>query len=175
MQPPIRKSFPLIKENKMWLGISTNGSNRWFRVPQDYEHKPNAAGYKEENGKKFLFVNGIMWFTNLDHQKRHEEIDLYKKYNTEEYPKYDNYDVIEVSKVKDIPCDYEGVMGVPITFLIKYCPTQFEIKGLDRYVEDNPRYGHRFHINGKETYARILIKKKNHIFLNKICLNKRAC
>jgi hypothetical protein len=100
------------------------------------------------------------WFTNLDHQKRHEPLDLYKKYNPEEFPKYDNYDAINVDKVCDIPLDYGGAMGVPISFLDKYCPEQFEIIGIDRYVEDNPNYGHRFNLNGKEVYARILIKSK---------------
>lgn len=149
-----KEIFPLIKENKMWLGVSTNGSNRWFRVPQDYEHKPNAAGYKEENGKKFLFVNGIMWFTNLDHDKRHQPIDLYKKYNAEEYPKYDNYDAIDVSKVCEIPMDYDGVIGVPITFLIKYCPTQFEIIKFRKGNDDKD-----LSVNGKCPYFRILIKR----------------
>ena len=155
-----KEVFPLIKNNKMWLGISTNGSNRWFRVPNNYIHRNNAAGYKEQDGKKYLFVNGIMWFTNMDHSKRHEQIDLYKHYNPEEYPKYDNYDAIEVSKVCEIPMDYDGVIGVPITFLNKYCPEQFEIIGIDRYVENNPNYGHRFNLNGKEVYARILIRIK---------------
>ena len=82
------------------------------------------------------------------------------EYNPIDYPKFDTYDAINVSKTSDIPCDYNGVMGVPITFLDKYSPDQFSIIGLDRYVEDNPYYGHRFTINGKETYARILIKKK---------------
>ena len=105
-------------------------------------------------------VSGVHWFTNLPHKKRHEELILWKEYTPEEYPKYDNYDAIEVSKTAEIPKDYAGVMGVPITFLDKYNPEQFEIVGLDRYVEDNPRYGHRFTLNNKETYARILIKHK---------------
>ena len=105
-------------------------------------------------------MGNICWFTNLDHKKRHEELVLYKSYTPEEFPKYDNYDAINVDKTADIPCDYDGVMGVPITFLDKYSPEQFEIVGLDRYVEDNPRYGHRFTINGKETYARIIIRRK---------------
>ena len=153
-----KEIFPLIKEDKMWLGVTTNGSNRWFKVPNNYEHKTNAAGYKEENNSKYLFVNGIMWFTNLEHNKRHEPLDLYKHYTPEEYPKYDNYDAINVNKVCDIPMDYNGVMGVPITFLNKYCPEQFEIIGIDRYVENNPNYGHRFNLNSKEIYARVLIK-----------------
>ena len=100
------------------------------------------------------------WFTNIETTKRHEELILYKKYSSDEYPKYDNYDAINVDKVAEIPMDYDGVMGVPITFLDKYNPDQFEILGIDRYVENNPHYGHRFTINGKEIYARVLIRKK---------------
>lgn len=167
-----KEMFPLIKNNKLWLGITTNGSNRWFRVPQNYEHKANAAGYREENGEKYLFVNGIMWFTNLDHQKRHEEIDLYKRYLNKsdgEYPKYDNYDAIEISKVSDIPMDYDGVMGVPITFLCKYCPTQFEIiwttdRGGDGMLEELKvstfdKSWDSAWVNGQKVYKRIFIKK----------------
>ena len=153
-----KEIFPYIKNNELWLGLSMNGSNRWFQAPDDYEVKENAAGYKVIDGKKYYFVNGVTWFTNIPHNKRNEELDLYRKYNETDYPQYDNYCAIDVSKVADIPMDYEGVMGVPITFLYKYNPSQFEIVGLDRYVEDNPKYGHRFTINGKETYARILIK-----------------
>ena len=109
--------------------------------------------------------NGAVWelsvgFTNLDIAKRHEDLILYKKYDKDSYPKYDNYDAINVSKTREIPADYKGVMGVPITFLDKYNPDQFEIIGLDRYVKDNPHYGRRFKINRKETYARIMIKHK---------------
>ena len=108
-----KEIFPLIKENKMWLGVSTNGSNRWFKVPNDYEHKPNAAGFKEIDGEKFLFVNGIMWYTNIDHQKRHQPIDLYKHYNEEEYPKYDNYCAFNVNKTCDIPIDEYIEIDIP--------------------------------------------------------------
>ena len=155
-----KEIFPYIKNNQLWLGMSMNGSNRWFVAPDSYEVKENAAGYKlDEKGRKMFFVNGVTWFTNIENKRRNEELDLYKKYSFEDYPKYDNYDAIEVSRVDEIPMDYDGVMGVPITFLYKYNPTQFEIIGLDRYVEDNPHYGHRFTIKGKETYARILIRK----------------
>ena len=160
-----KEIFPLIKDNKMWLGISTNGSNRWFRVPNNYIHRNNAAGYKEQDGKKYLFVNGIMWFTNLDHSKRHEKIDLYKHYSPEEYPKSDNYDAIEVSKVCEIPMDYDGIMAVPITFLDKYCHEQFEIIGLmsgvkhDVFINGDDGRA-KFYINGKGVYARILIRIK---------------
>ena len=156
-----KEIFPYIKNNQLWMGLSMNGSNRWFQAPDSYEVKANAAGYKEVDGKKMFFVNGVAWFTNMEHQHHNKPLDLFKYYNSNEYPKYDNYDAIEVSRVENIPMDYEGIMGVPITFLYKYCPSQFEIIGLDRYVEDNPHYGHRFTILGKETYARILIRKKS--------------
>ena len=107
-------------------------------------------------------MKGVRWFTNLDYKERHEDLILHKIYqgNEDDYPKYDDYDAIEVGKTKNIPCDYAGAMGVPISFLDKYNPDQFEIVGIDRYVEDNPNYGKRFSINGKEIYARILIKHK---------------
>lgn len=119
-----RDIFPLIQENKMWLGISMNGSNRWFQVPDDYKITPST---KIENGKKYCFVKSVVWFTNMEHKHRHESLILYKQYNPNEYPTYDNYDAINVDKVAEIPADYNGVMGVPITFLHKYCPEQFEI------------------------------------------------
>ena len=142
----------------MWLGVTLfTGKMPFFKVPDDYEI--NNDRFERRADGLYKQVNSIAWFTNLDHKKRHEELLLYKKYNAEQYPKYDNYDAIEVSKTKDIPMDYDRVMGVPITFLDKYCPEQFEIVGLDRYVEDKPNYGHRFNLNGKEMYARILIKR----------------
>ena len=151
-----KEIFPLIKENKLWLGFSDNKTME-FVMPDSYE----KYNYIDKKGRKIGKVPAISWFTNLEHSKRNDEIILYKKYTSEEFPKYDNYDAIEVSRVCEIPKDYNGVMGVPITFLGKYNPSQFEIVGLDRYVEDNPHYGKRFTINNRETYARILIKKKN--------------
>lgn len=134
--------FKLIKENKIWIGYSPRGMN--FVTPEGNLKNVNTC-----------------WFTNLDVSKRHEKLQLYKKYSREEYSTYDNYDAIEVSKVSEIPADYSGIMGVPVTFLDKHNPEQFEIIGIDRYVKDNPNYGRRFTLNGKETYARILIKPKN--------------
>ena len=152
-----KEIFKLIKENKIWLGCKSGDMS--FTVPADSE--PRATRYWEtEDGTKWRSMGNICWFTNLDHKKRHEKIVLYKTYTPEDFPKYDNYDAIEVKKTADIPMDYDGVMGVPITFLDKYNPEQFEIIGLDRYVEDNPNYGHRFKLNGKETYARIILKLK---------------
>ena len=130
-----KEIFPLIKENKMWLGVSMNGSNRYFRVPDDYPLTEKTG--KIENGVKYAFVKSVVWFTNLENQKRNEELILYKKYNDEDYPTYDNYNGIEVSRVNNIPMDYQGVMGVPITFLHKYNPKQFEILDLSRYMKTN--------------------------------------
>ena len=153
-----KEVFPMIKENKMWLGVSITSGGRKFVVPDNYPL--NAAGCGiDENGKKYIRVKCVRWFTNLDHKKRHEELLLYKKYNTEEYPKYDNYDAIEVGKTKDIPMDYNGIMGVPITFLDKYCQEQFEIVGqmmTTKVTEFN--FGYPY-IDGKKKFARLLIKR----------------
>jgi hypothetical protein len=105
-------------------------------------------------------VSGVQWFTNLDHDKRHEDLLLDKKYTPKEYPKYDNYDAINVDKTKDIPIDYEGVMGVPITFLDKFNPNQFEIIGqMVTTKVDEFNYGYPY-VKGKKIYARILIKRR---------------
>lgn len=164
-----KEIFPLIKENKLWLGVSMNGSNRWFRVPEDYNFKENAANTKiDEKGNKFIFVNGVVWFTNIDHARRHDSIILWKKYSEEEFPKYDNYDAIEVSKVTNIPKDYDGIMGVPITFLHKYNPSQFEIvgatesegKGFSNGLWDEKSKDAHSLVNNKKTYKRLFIRKK---------------
>ncbi|MDR3301021.1 MAG: adenine-specific methyltransferase EcoRI family protein [Spirochaetaceae bacterium] len=159
-----KETFKLIKENKMWIGRMPMGTDMLFNVPGKYSK--NFLENKKE-GSAYRIVDGVIkgrsqacWFTNIDHKKRHEKFRFYRKYTAELYPHYDNYDAIEVSKVADIPEDWDGVMGVPITFLDKYNPAQFEIIGIDRYVEDNPHYGQRFKLDGKEIYARILIKMK---------------
>ena len=101
-----KEIFPYIKNNQLWLGMSMNGSNRWFVAPDSYEVKENAAGYKlDEKGRKMFFVNGVTWFTNIENKRRNEKLDLYKKYSFEEYPKYDNYLGFNVDKVADIPMD----------------------------------------------------------------------
>ena len=160
-----KEIFPLIKENKIWLGASIHNGDREFRVPDDYPL--SAAGYRvDKEGNKYIRVKGVRWFTNLDYKERHEELTLYKKYTPEEYPKYDNYDAIEVSKTSDIPMDYDGVMGVPISFLDKYNPDQFEIVSWSRHNDQGMDGGYwkggksDATINGKEVYRRILIKKK---------------
>lgn len=125
-----KEIFPLLKDNKMWLGY--NSGAQIFRVPTTIERKNLFV----RDGVTYAKFGNICWYTNLEQPKRHELLPLYKKYTPEEYPKYDNYDAIEVSKVAEIPCDYvslencNGIMGVPITFLDKYNPEQFEIIGL---------------------------------------------
>lgn len=124
-----KEIFPLFKDNIMWLG-NNNPAPKLFYVPSFIEERKNIK--RDENGDLVALFGNICWFTNLDIKKRHEELILIKKYNSEEYPKYDNYNAIEVSKVKDIPYDYEGVMGVPITFMDKYNPSQFQILGISQ-------------------------------------------
>lgn len=119
-----KEIFPLIAKNILWLGYKSG--DMAFKVPQSYE--PRATRFwTDETGQKWRSMGNICWYTNLDHEKRHDKLILYKKYTPEEYPTYDNYDAINVDKVSEIPCDYDGVMGVPITFLDKYNPEQFEI------------------------------------------------
>lgn len=152
-----KETFKLIKEDKLWLGYD-NGGTKWFQVPDDYDIETESRK-KIVNGVKYFSMGRIMWFTNMDTTKRHEELTLYKKYSPEFYPKYDNYDAIEVSKVSDIPMDYSGVMGVPITYLDKYNPDQFEILGIAnsaRWIG----YECLTIINGKRIYNRIIIRKK---------------
>ena len=249
-----KEIFPLIQQNKIWLGCKFG--DMAFRVPDYYEPRETRF-WIDETGQKWRSFGTICWYTNLDHEKRHEKLVLYRHYygHEEDYPKYDNYDAINVNKVSEIPCDYfenmavpityvdkhnpeqfdivdantirtndetplkghglikdkdavittyesdeesektldmvaegqytylaskqasglpmlesssdgsrcSGIMGVPITFIDKYNPDQFEIVGLDRYVPDNPKYGHRFTINGRETYARVLIKHRRKV------------
>ncbi len=156
-----KEIFKLFKENKIWTGVD-NGGTKWFEVPFDYEINTQSR-IKFENNKKYFSMGSIFWFTNIDNSKRHEKIILYKKYfgHENEYPKYDNYNAIEVSTYKNIPMDYAGMMGVPVTFLDKYNPEQFEIIGIDRVlVEEKTGKVSRFRINDKEIYARIVIKNK---------------
>lgn len=124
-----KEFFPLIKDNKVWMGASIHSGDRAFYVPDDYPLEAAGCGIDEKTGRKFIRVKGVRWFTTLDHRQRHEGLDLYKRYDPEFYPMYENYDAINVDVTKEIPCDYTGVMGVPITFLDKYDPDQFEIIG----------------------------------------------
>lgn len=187
-----KEIFPLIKDNKIWIGMTPMSEDMLFGVPDSYARELLKTG---KPGSSYKIVNGVVmgraqavWFTNLDIPKRHEPLDLRGNYyhgNEEKYPHYDNYDAIEVSKTADIPIDYDGVMGVPITFLDKYCPEQFEIVGMcenmDLYglktriytsQECHDRYFELFGkkgtydlnaagvVNGKKVYQRILIRRK---------------
>jgi hypothetical protein len=173
-----KEIFKLIKENKLWLGVDNNGT-KWFQVNEDYDIATESRK-KIENGKKYFSMGSVVWFTNLDTPKRHEELILVQKYSPEKYPQYDNYDAINVDKVADIPCDYPGAMGVPITFLDKYNPDQFELLGMtDRddswgmktkkyTAKDMPNFADLngrsvLFIDGKyqKTYVRLLIRNKN--------------
>ena len=156
-----KEVFTLLKENKIWLG--KNAGDMEFVVPSYYE--PRATRYREENGIKYRSFGNMCWMTNLELTRRNEELILYKKYTPENYPMFDNYDAIFVDKVENIPIDYDGVMGVPITFLSKHNPEQFKIIGLvagnikglagipSKIGKDGP------YINGKLKYGRIFIKK----------------
>ena len=167
-----KEIFPLIKENRIWLGVTPRGMQ--FGVSPNYakklvETKKEGSAYKVVDGIIKVSVNAV-WFTNLEHSKRNEELVLYRRYSPEEYPKYDNYNAIEVSKVKNIPMDWDGAMGVPITFLDKYNPEQFEILGSDYDVKMgllpeivNPEWEgkiDRGYIQGERKYSRIIVRNK---------------
>ena len=149
----------------MWLGYKSG--DMAFMVPDYYEERTTRY-WQDETGQKWRSMGNICWYTNLDIAKRHEDLILYKHYSEEEYPKYDNYDAINVGKVSDIPIDFEEAMGVPITFLDKYNPEQFEILNANDYRR-NEQVPIKLHglikdkessINGKPVYVRILIKRK---------------
>lgn len=165
--------FKLIQENKIWLGNGFSNGNAFFKIPSHYSRDWASGVYNPDTG--LVKFRNVGWFTNLDIKKRHESLTLYKNYTPEEYPRYVNYDAIEVSKTAEIPCDYDGEMGVPITFLDKYNPDQFEIIGSSRFVGKpmsefaaKGTYmsgGMRFYLaNGDGTYRRlydrIVIKQK---------------
>lgn len=153
-----KEIFKLIKENKIWLGVD-NGGTKWFQVPDNYDIQTESRK-KIVDGVKYFSMGSIMWFTNMDNPRRHEQIPLYKRYTHEEFPAYDNYDAIEVSKVAEIPADYDGAMGVPITFLDKYNPDQFEILGM---CENKDLYGLKTRVYSAqechETYFALFGKK----------------
>ena len=173
-----KEVFKLIKQNQIWLGPSIRSGDREFGIPKEYPM--TASGTRvDKDGNKYIRVKGVRWFTNLDFKERHDNLVLYKTYSPAEYPKYDNYNAIEVSKTKEIPEDYFDAMGVPITFLDKYNPEQFEILGItDRdnnsglktktYTpEDAPNHSDlnrrgslKVGSSFKSTYARLLIKRR---------------
>ena len=147
--------FALIQQEKVWLG---HGMGRWisgFIVPKSYELYGTEA--RIEDGKRIVSTNNCLWLTNIDYPERYEKMDLYKEFSPDDYPKYDNYDAVEVSKTVEIPYDYDGVMGVPITFLGKHNPEQFEIVGNEHSLGIEKG---RAYLNGKRMYSRIFIKKK---------------
>ena len=182
-----KEIFKLIKDNKVWLGFKSG--HTLFEVPDSYtipdyydqndKGRLRSNGYiVDANGKLWRNLGNICWFTNLDHNKRHERIDMFKHYSPEEYPKYDNYEAINCDLVVNIPMDYDGIMGVPISFLDKYNPEQFEILGITqrnddsfktkKYTTNEYRNANDLNARGviivngvpKSIYARILIRKK---------------
>ncbi len=175
-----REVFPLIKENKLWTGVTPMSKEIYFDVPSAYieealENNKNRTAVFIKG--KYMARSQSIWFTNLDHNKRHEELDLVCRYSPEEYPLYDNYNAIDVCKTQDIPYDYYGIMGVPITFLDKYNPNQFEIvwqaSGNTRAsapIAILKEVGYKIHpedrggcgiVKGKRQYSRILIRNKH--------------
>lgn len=152
-----KEIFAYIKTNQLWLGSTLSFAK--FKVPDYYEARATRF-WIDESGQKWRSMGNICWFTNLDIAKRHEEIILYKSYTSEEYPKYDNYNAININKVSEIPMDYYGVMGVPITFLDKYNPDQFEIVGDSRYHDGQSEADDINIIGGKLLYRRILIRRR---------------
>ena len=171
-----KEVFPLFRENKIWYGETIRSGDRKFHVPDSYPLNATGCGV-DERGRRFIRVTGVRWFTNLETDRRHEPIVLTREYSPDEYPSYENYDAIEVGRTQNIPADYYGVMGVPITFLDKYSPDQFEIVMLANgnartnvapktlkevkyrpHPEDRGGVGI---INGRRVYARILIRRKS--------------
>ena len=181
-----KEFFPLLQENKVWIGCTIHSGDREFRVPDSYPLE--AAGFRiDENGNKYIRVKGVRWFTNLDHGRRHEPLSLmtmsdnikfskHKEVRNHEYVKYDNYDAIEIPYTDAIPSDYDGVMGVPISFLDKYNPEQFEILGLSLFIakpikecipegDTYQQGGNAFYLpdgehHHKRLYGRIAIKRR---------------
>ena len=142
------------------LGASIHSGDREFGVPSDYPLEA-ASCRIDSKGQKYIRVKGVRWYTNLEYSSRHEKLPLYKAYSSAEFPKYESYDAIEVSKTSDIPMDYDGVMGVPITFMDKYCPEQFEIVGVFNHGSDSEFDLAKPILNGKELYTRIAIRHRS--------------
>lgn len=171
-----KEVFPLFRDDKVWYGESIRSGDRKFHVPDNYPLNAAGSGI-DERGQRFIRVKGVRWFTNLDTSRRHEPITLTRRYTPDEYPRYENYDAIDVGRTQNIPVDYDGVMGVPITFLDKYNPDQFKIIMLAngnarsnvssttlrevRYRPHSEDKGGVGIIDGRRVYARILIRKKS--------------
>ena len=162
-----KEIFPLLMQNKMWLGVTPMSNEIYFDVPQSFIEEAVARNKHRTvvmRNDKYMARSQACWFTNIDVAKRHEDIPLRRKYSPEEYPRYDNYDAIEVSRTADIPIDYDGVMGVPISFMDKYNPEQFEILGCS-YVYGDPgchisgtSWGTK--IGGRDIYKRLFIRRR---------------
>lgn len=165
-----RDIFKLIQSDSLWIGVNSNRNFSGFIVPEHYPLHGTEARL-DEHGNRVVSSNNTCWFTNLENAKRHEDLPLFRTFNPEEHPEYDNYHAIEVNQVVNIPVDYEGVMGVPITFLNKYNPDQFEIVGSDADVKEGllPELVKsswdgkidRAYLNGKRMYARLFIRRKS--------------
>ena len=161
-----KEIFPLFMNNQIWYGASIHSHGRDFRVPDDYPLE--AYEFRtDENGIKYINVKGVRWFTNIDYKERHEKLILYKSYSPDDYPRYDNYNAIEVGKTADIPCDYDEVMGVPIRFVDKYNPDQFVILGCsdngavpDEYKLPHFKRHNEPYVHGQKKYKRIFIRRK---------------
>ena len=158
--------FPYIRDNKIWFGVSIHGSSREFMVHSSYVTRSERLRI-DEDGNRYVKIGGVRWFTNIKNKNRNTPLILSKTYNPEDYPKYDNYDAIDVSRTCDIPKDYDGIMGVPITFLDKYCPYQFEIIDINPHFYSivqnglqKPRQLTLHNVGKKDPYARLLIRKK---------------
>lgn len=159
-----KEFFPLLKDDEVWAGHKSFGGGMDMIVPDRIFDANKVKKYKISiRGEKIVNVMGVIWYTNVDIPKRHTPLDLYMRYhgNEDYYPKYDNYDAINVDKTCEIPEDYDGVMGVPITFLDKYCPEQFEIVGGYNYSYDYDGHTWNGKINGKYVYKRLLIRRRN--------------
>lgn len=165
-----KEFFPLLMNDKVWIGPSIHSGDRKFYVPDDYPLEAAGCGVDPVSGRKYIMVKGVRWFTNLDNSARHHFLTLTDRYSKDKYPFYDNYNAIEVKYTRNIPADYPNIMGVPITFLDKYNPGQFQIIGADFQVKAGClpfmiRPGwcgkiDRGYVGGKRQYARILIRNK---------------
>ena len=170
-----KEVFPLIRGNRLWLGASHFNRVMYFRVPEDFQHAPTYRFDREHDGVKVNRVPGVCWFTNLEHGRRHEPLGLMTMADNLRfsrhreirgravYPRYDNYDAIEVPYVDAIPSDYDGVMGVPIIFLDRYCPEQFEILGSNRGIDQDAEgvYGRSAYVDGVEVFKRLFIRRRS--------------
>lgn len=177
-----KEFFPLIMHDKVWIGPSIHSGDRKFHVPDDYPLEAAGCGV-DRNGRKYIMVKGVRWFTNLDIAERHQFLALPARYSEDAYPFYDNYNAIEMKYTRKIPGDYPDVMGVPITFLDKYNPGQFQIMGADFQVKAGllpfmvrPGWDEktdRGYVRGKRQYPRILIRNRNPVGTLKIKMKTR--